>query len=130
MSTAGSDDCMAGWLLITLAKDQAEYRMLRKPEELESVFDEFDRVFIDIPIGLSDSEYTRRCDKELQKRLGSSNSHNVVVSPPIRPALHAPTYVEENMQRYEFTSDKLPHDDWILLSKNRINEHKLLSMQS
>lgn len=127
MRTAGIDGCMAGWLLITLDKDQAEYRMLRKQEELESVFDEFDRIFIDIPIGLSDSEYTRRCDRELQKRLGSSNSNNVVVSPPIRPALHAPTYVEANMQSYEYTGEKLPLAAWNITPKIRIIDQQLQS---
>lgn len=124
MRTAGIDGCMAGWLLITLDKESAEYRMIRKQEELESVFEEFDRIFIDIPIGLSDSEYTRRCDRELQKRLGATNS-NVVVSPPIRPALDAPTYVEANMQSYEFTGEKLPLAAWNITPKIKIIDRQL-----
>lgn len=116
MRTAGIDGCKAGWILITFDVNEKEYRILRSDGELESALKEFDKVFIDIPIGLNDETYTRTCDRLLREKLGPDYASSVF-SPPIRPALHAPTYVEANMESFEYTEKKLSLQAWNITPK-------------
>lgn len=118
MNTAGIDGCKAGWILITFDEDPG-YEVLRTEEDLKEAFHRFDRIFIDMPIGLEDEKYTRECDALLRKKLGAEYAPSVF-SPPIRPALHAPSYVEANMQSYEFTEKKLTVQAWNITPKIKI----------
>lgn len=123
MKTAGIDGCKAGWMLITFS-DTPSYKVLRTNEDLEKTFDEYDRIFIDMPIGLEDEIYTRECDDLLRKKLGAEYASSVF-SPPIRPALHAPSYVEANMQSYEYTEKKLTLQSWNITPKIRLLDDML-----
>ncbi len=87
---------MAGWLFVTFDKNP-HYEVIRTDESLKEFLVGYDRVFIDMPIGLENEKYTRYCDELLRKKLGPEYSSSVF-SPPIRPALNAPSYVEANMQ--------------------------------
>lgn len=118
MKTAGIDGCKAGWILISF-DDEPGYEVLRTDEDLKDAFHRFDRIFIDIPIGLEDDQYTRECDALLRKKLGPEYASSVF-SPPIRPALHAPSYVEANMQSYEFTEKKLTVHAWNITPKIKV----------
>lgn len=116
MKTAGIDGCKAGWILITFDDENAFYEVLRTDEYLKDAFHRFDRVFIDMPIGLEDENYTRECDALLRKELGAEYASSVF-SPPIRPALNAPSYAEANMQSYEITEKKLTLQAWNITPK-------------
>ena len=115
MKTAGIDGCKAGWILITFDENPL-YKVLRNDEELKNAFEKYDRVFVDMPIGLEDENYTRECDRLLREKLGPEYASSVF-SPPIRPALHAPSYVEANMQSYEYTEKKLTVQAWNITPK-------------
>lgn len=116
MKTAGIDGCKAGWMLISFTEDDAHYKVLRTDEDLKSAFEEYDRLFIDMPIGLEEEEYTRACDEQLRKKLGGDYASSVF-SPPIRSALHSPSYAEANMQSYEYTEKKLTVQAWNITPK-------------
>lgn len=118
MNTAGIDGCKAGWILITFDEDPG-YEVLRTDDDLKNAIHRFDRIFIDMPIGLEDDQYTRECDALLRKKLGPEYAPSVF-SPPIRPALHAPSYVEANMQSYEFTEKKLTVQAWNITPKIKV----------
>ncbi|PWN06208.1 DUF429 domain-containing protein [Rhodohalobacter mucosus] len=128
MKTAGIDGCKAGWLLITFDKEPA-YNVLRTDEDLKKALEEYERVFIDMPIGLEDENYTRECDRLLREKLGSEYASSVF-SPPIRPALHAPSYAEANMQSYEFTEKKLTLQAWNITPKIRLLDQLLIQNPS
>jgi predicted RNase H-like nuclease len=115
LKTAGIDGCKAGWILITFDENPF-YKVLRSDEELADAFEEFDQVFIDIPIGLESEYYTRECDRLLRETLGAEYASSVF-SPPIRPALHAPSYVEANIQSFEYTGQKLTVQAWNITPK-------------
>lgn len=117
MKTAGIDGCQAGWILITFDEDPG-YFVLRSDEELEEAFNAYDRIFLDMPIGLEDDTYTRECDRLLRETLGAEYASSVF-SPPIRPALHAPSYVEANIQSYDYTEKKLTVQAWNITPKIR-----------
>lgn len=118
MKTAGIDGCKAGWILTTF-DDKPAYHILRTNAELEKALAEYDRIFIDMPIGLEDGKYTRECDKLLRTKLGPEYSSSVF-SPPIRSALHAPSYVEANIESFEYTEKKLTVQAWNITPKIRI----------
>lgn len=118
MKTAGIDGCKAGWLLVSFDENPV-YKLLRSEDDLLQAFVENDRVFIDMPIGLEDDTYTRECDLLLRKKLGADYASSVC-SPPIRPALHAPSYVEANMQSFEYTEKKLTVQSWNITPKVKI----------
>lgn len=111
MKTLGIDGCRAGWIAISLDEEGAGYWLLESDGELEDYFSKFDRIFIDVPIGLEDEKYVRECDVELRKQLGP-DYHASVFNPPIRPALHAPTYAEASMISYEITDKKISIQAW------------------
>lgn len=118
MKTAGIDGCKAGWILFSLDENKL-YKIIRTQEELKEELNTYDRIFIDMPIGLEDEVYTRECDALLRKKLGADYAASVF-SPPIRPALHAPSYVEANMQSYEYTEKKLTIQSWNITPKIKI----------
>lgn len=124
MKTAGLDGCKAGWILITFNDDKPGYFVLRTDEELQDAFEEYDRLLIDMPIGLEDENYTRECDRLLREKLGGEYAASVF-SPPIRPALHAPSYVEASMQSYEFTEKKLTVQAWNITPKIKVVDRLL-----
>lgn len=116
MRTAGIDGCRLGWILVTFDEGEEKYQILETEEQLAAVFQEYDRIFIDMPIGLEEEEYTRECDALLRKELGSDYAPSVF-TPPIRPALHAPSYVEANMISFDYTEKKLSLQAWNIVPK-------------
>ncbi|MFO7846390.1 MAG: DUF429 domain-containing protein [Balneolaceae bacterium] len=127
MKTAGIDGCQAGWILITFDEEPG-YFVLRSDSDLEEAFNTYDRIFLDMPIGLEDENYTRECDRILRETLGSEYASSVF-SPPIRPALHAPSYVEANIQSYEYTEKKLTVQAWNITPKIRTVDSMLQQHQ-
>lgn len=111
MKTLGIDGCRAGWIAISLDQDNAGYWLLESSEELGKYFEKFDRIFIDVPIGLTDEEYVRKCDEKLRDVLGPDYRASVF-NPPIRPALYAPTYAEASMTSFEITGKKISTQAW------------------
>ncbi len=116
MKTAGIDGCKIGWLLITFNEGAASYEVLRTKEDIHKAFEEYDRIFIDMPIGLQDEDYHRECDVLLRKELGADYAPSVF-TPPIRPALHAPSYAEANMISFDYTEKKLSLQAWNIVPK-------------
>lgn len=116
MKTAGIDGCRLGWILVTFDEGKEKYEILTTAEQLKTAFGEYDRIFIDMPIGLEEEEYTRECDALLRKELGGEYSSSVF-TPPIRPALHAPSYVEANMISFDYTEKKLSLQAWNIVPK-------------
>ncbi|MEQ9307853.1 MAG: DUF429 domain-containing protein [Balneolaceae bacterium] len=124
MKTAGIDGCKLGWILISFDDGEEKYQVIESNEELKNVFEAYDRILIDMPIGLEDEEYTRECDALLRKELGGEYSSSVF-SPPIRPALEAPSYVEANMISYEWTEKKLSLQSWNITPKIKLLDELL-----
>lgn len=129
MKTLGIDGCRVGWIAISLDEEGAGFWLLESDDALETAFDEYDRIFIDIPIGLTDDQYVRRCDRELRERLGPDYQASVF-NPPIRSALYAPTYAEASMESYEVTDKKISTQAWNLTPKIRIVDQLLQDNKS
>ncbi len=128
MKTAGIDGCKIGWVLVTFDKGDEKYQIIENNDDLKQAFEEYDRIFIDMPIGLEDEEYTRQCDALLRKELGSDYASSVF-SPPIRPALEAPSYVEANMISFDYTEKKLSLQAWNITPKIKLVDDLLTSQE-
>lgn len=124
MKTLGIDGCQAGWIAINLDDDNAGYWLLESDDELGEYFEEFDRIFIDVPIGLKEEEYVRECDEELRDILGPDYQASVF-NPPIRPALYAPTYAEASMTSYEVTGKKISIQSWNIMPDIKVVDQYL-----
>ncbi|MFV1883460.1 MAG: DUF429 domain-containing protein [Balneola sp.] len=124
MKTAGIDGCKLGWILISFDEGDEKYQVIETEADLKTAFETYDRIFIDMPIGLEDEEYTRECDALLRKELGSDYASSVF-SPPIRPALEAPSYVEANMISFEWTEKKLSLQAWNITPKIKMLDRLL-----
>lgn len=118
MKTLGIDGCRAGWLAISLDDEKCGHWLLKSDRDLEKVFEDYEHIFIDVPIGLADNQYMRVCDEELRRMLGP-DYHSSVFNPPIRPALYAPTYAEASMESYEVTEKKISIQAWNITPKIR-----------
>lgn len=129
MKTGGIDGCKVGWLFISFDEGNERWEVLETKEQLEEILLETDRTFIDMPIGLEDEEYTRECDALMRKEVGGNYSSSIF-SPPIRPALAAPSYVEANMISYEFTEKKLSLQSWNITPKIQIIDDLLTDHSS
>lgn len=133
MKTAGIDGCKKGWLIVSFDDDTPGYNVLENKAELEEAFKSHDRIFIDIPIGLEDEQYYRECDELMRKAVGKEYAPSVF-NPPIRPALHAPSYAEANMISYEYTEKQLSLQAWNIVPKiqevdDLLQKHKELREQ-
>lgn len=124
MKTAGIDGCKAGWIAVTFNEGNSFYKIIRNDADFFEFVESFDRILIDMPIGLEDEIYTRKCDELLRKKLGAEYAPSVF-SPPIRPALDAPSYVEANMQSFEYTEKKLTVQAWNITPKIKILDRLL-----
>lgn len=129
MKTAGIDGCKAGWVIISFTEAEEHFKIIRTDEELKEAFYVYDRIFIDMPIGLEDEEYHRQCDVDLRAELGSEYAPSVF-TPPIRPALDAPTYVEANVISYDWTEKKLSLQAWNITPKIKVVDTILRSDES
>ncbi|MFA5668285.1 MAG: DUF429 domain-containing protein [Balneolaceae bacterium] len=116
MKTSGIVGCKIGWLLISFDEDGALYKTLQTADELSAAFTEYDRIFIDMPIGLEDENLDRECDLLMRKSVGADYAAKVL-TPPIRPALDAPSYVEANMISFDYTEVQLSLETWNIVPK-------------
>lgn len=111
-------------MLISFDEGASKYEVIRDKEKLKAIFEFYDRIFIDIPIGLEDEEYVRECDAILRKEVGNDYSDGVL-DPPIRPALHAPSYAEANMTCFDYTEKNLSLQVWNITPKIKMVDELL-----
>lgn len=124
MKTVGIDGCPSGWFAITLSTEEPKYWIIEGKDGLREVFENYDRIFIDIPIGIETESYVRRVDDELRESLGPEYQASVF-NPPIKSALYAPTYAEACMQSYQVTEKKVSIQSWNITPKIRMVDELL-----
>lgn len=113
MKTVGIDVCEAGYLAISLDEDNAGYWLLETEADLHEYLASYDRIFLDIPVGLSEAAKTRECDLLLREKLGSDYKESVI-DPPILDVIFAPTYGEASMISYEKIEEPISMQSWSL----------------
>ena len=128
----GIDGCKYGWICAQLKNEAISLTLLGHINEVKKV--DSQRIFIDIPIGLSDQFNTRTIDFELRKLL-SKKRKSSVFTPPIREALEAPTYQLGNQINKSISGKGISIQAWNIghkikevnqfLSQNRFYQKKM-----
>ncbi len=128
----GIDGCKYGWICAQLKNEAVSLTLFGHINEVKKV--DSQRIFIDIPIGLSDQFNTRTIDFELRKLL-SKKRKSSVFTPPIREALEAPTYQLGNQINKSISGKGISIQAWNIghkikevnqfLSQNRFYQKKM-----
>ena len=128
----GIDGCRYGWICAQLKNEAISLTLFGHINEVKKV--DSQRIFIDIPIGLSDQFNTRTIDFELRKLL-SKKRKSSVFTPPIREALEAPTYQLGNQINKSISGKGISIQAWNIghkikevnqfLSQNRFYQKKM-----
>src|SRR5690625_5379511 len=59
---------------------RSQYRLLRTDQQFRNALEEYDRIFIDMPVGLEENRYMRECDRILDRKSTRLNSSHVAIS--------------------------------------------------
>ncbi|GAA0761691.1 DUF429 domain-containing protein [Psychroflexus lacisalsi] len=92
MKIAGIDSCPLGWIVVLHDTNGFSYKAVSSIEELIEFHTDLQRIFIDIPIGLSSEKFTRTIESKLRKELGKRSS--TIFTPACRKAVYAKNYDE------------------------------------
>lgn len=115
----GVDGCKGGWFCISLEPSGAiGWFVLEALGELITMANNGDRIFVDIPIGLSDEPDGRLCDREARRKLGTTRGSSVFRA-PVRDALEAGNYEKAKQISLKVSSKSLPKQSWAILPKIR-----------
>ena len=116
----GIDSCPAGWFVFQLEKTDPGlfFDVVSSDEALLEVFRQSERVFIDIPMGISETENSRACDLALREALGREYRASVF-APPVRKALFAAGYREACDINKACTGKMISKQAWNICPKIR-----------
>ena len=92
MKIAGIDSCPLGWIVIIHDSKKFGFEAVKSIEELVKLHPDLQRIFIDIPIGLSSKTFERTLESSLRKELGNRSS--TIFTPACREAIYASNYDE------------------------------------
>jgi len=107
---AGIDGCAGGWFCVTIhEQDEIRHRMAASMVELLNQIPAVERIFIDIPVGLS-AHQIRTCDILGRSLLGSRRSS--LFTTPVREAVYATDYREACQMNQLKTGRKISIQSW------------------
>ena len=114
----GVDACKAGWLCIAIGPtgDFFKELVVDSLEKLIEKAEDKDRIFVDIPIGLSDGKDERFCDKEARRILGKPGASSVFRT-PARATLAGKNYEEAKEINIEHTGKSLSKQSFAIMPK-------------
>ena len=92
MKIAGIDSCPLGWVVIIHDGSKFRFEAVKSIDELIGMHPDLQRIFIDIPIGLSSEKFTRTIESKLRKELGKRSS--TIFTPACRKAIYTENYKE------------------------------------
>jgi predicted RNase H-like nuclease len=121
----GIDGCRAGWLVAQRQPSSAALaiQVMDQPT-LEAALRECTLAFVDMPMGLSDCEPSRPCDRAL-RRILSKSRRSSVFNPPVRAVLGCETYDDANAASRLSCGAGLSRQSWFLVPRIRALDHML-----
>ena len=121
----GIDGCRGGWIAIALGKEDYSYKLAETSQQLLELLDDAALTFIDIPIGLSNLEASRNCDRLLRKALAPHFSSSVF-NPPVREAVYAASYEDACLHNAAATGKKISKQSWNISAKIRLIDELMI----
>ncbi|MEJ2595986.1 MAG: DUF429 domain-containing protein [bacterium] len=120
----GIDGCRSGWCVCLLGSECSEVKLFSSLHKVFTDYPEADRIFIDMPMGLSDKGFRRTIDSELRALL-KPHGHHSVFTPPCREALEAGSYGEALSMNRSITGKGISIQAWNLSPRIRELDHLL-----
>lgn len=115
----GVDGCRKGWFYFALVSGGEPCGVVVDTiAELVARTNNLDRIFIDIPIGLSNDEKGRPCDREARRKLGRPRASSVFPA-PARSVLTAKSYKDANCQNRRAVGKGLTRQTYAIVPKIR-----------
>lgn len=116
MWTVGVDGCRSGWVIIEYRSGQYQWHISPTLDPLNALA-QADYLFVDMPIGLADTE-PRRCEQAARQFLGRGFSSSVFPV-PCRDTLDATDYPAANALNRALSGRGLSKQSWFLFPKIR-----------
>ncbi len=105
MTCVGIDGCKGGWVAVSYFRNQWQIALHDNIDKITDFLLEPDIVLIDMPMGLSSSDFTRDIDKQLRKLLKKKSGS--VFTPACREALYKTTYEQAKEINKQITGKSL-----------------------
>ncbi|MCI0494385.1 DUF429 domain-containing protein [candidate division KSB1 bacterium] len=116
---AGVDGCHDGWFLVSIDEHYLNFSVaiFRDIKTLWLASQNYERILIDIPIGLSNSK-PRQCDILARKILKAPRGSSVFPA-PTRDAVYAGSYEEAKEINFKLLGKKISKQTWNISKKIR-----------
>lgn len=112
---AGVDGCKGGWVAAIFNQKSKAYTF-EVCESFDEIVDQIQIVAVDIPIGLKEDAWSRRCDSYARKLLGAPRCSSVFPA-PIRQSLKAHTYSEAKEICKRYSNKSMTKQTFCILKK-------------
>ncbi len=117
MRHVGVDGCRAGWIAINRACERLEYGVFRAMGDVLAAYDDAERIFVDVPIGLPwDGAPVRPCDRLARGLLGKPRMSSVFPV-PCRDAVYARSLAEARKVNSAVLGRSLTEQTWGICAK-------------
>ena len=127
---AGVDSCRKGWFLVSIDEHclNFSFAIFGDIKTLWLTTQHCERIFIDIPIGLSNAG-PRQCDVLARKTLKSPRGSSVFPAPS-RAAVYAGSYEEASENNFKLTGKKISKQTWNISKKIREVDELLAELKN
>lgn len=112
----GIDGCRSGWCASIAESGSTHIELFGRLKECFEVHWDASLVLIDMPVGLSDGQFTRKVDSRLRRLLKPSR-HQSVFTPPCRESLQANDFQEALQINRRVTGKGISLQSWHLAPK-------------
>jgi predicted RNase H-like nuclease len=110
----GIDACKKGWIIIQIDQNYSyKWDVISNIEEL---FIESNPIYIDIPIGLADTNVKREIDQIAKSKLKPYKASSIFI-PPNRNAIYASSYIEAKQINIKETGKSISIQSWNICPK-------------
>ena len=115
---AGVDGCHKGWFFVSIDAEclNFDYKVFPDMKSLWEESQNYERILVDIPIGLSNLK-SRQCDVLARKKLKTRGSS--VFPAPSRDAVYAGSYEEAKVINFKLLGKKISRQAWNISAKIR-----------
>ncbi len=128
MSYIGVDGCKAGWLAIRFIPDtKPEIKLFPRIDLLWQTWgSNCKSLLIDMPIGLSDSQASRECDRYARQLLGGAKAASIF-NPPLRAALKSKSWQEAAQINENISGKRISLQSWGIVHKIKELDHFMIN---
>ena len=111
MQAIGIDGCRGGWLVFTMQDRTISHKLVVRLADILAELQNANSVFIDIPIGLASSGFSRTLEPKMRAVLPSRYKSSVF-TPPCREALKVDSYHEAKVENTDVTGKSIAIQAW------------------